>query len=369
LLKALIRYYYSETLYNSHWGGHSDWIYLLSDENPIFNFIYDWKQDDERLYFELDTIEGHIRDYDKDVSLYYGGGRMDAFISSIKSDTCKVIRDLEIKLEEENPYLLANKLAKHLEKYRRLFECRLSEKRYFRARIGTEHVLVDLCSVFTDNDEEVVIPYKGQLISAPKPIKASDGRLNRNKTSYLYLASDIDTAIAEVKPSNGHYVSLGEFETVDLDTLHIADFYSVDFYDFAKSDNDIENYIVLKSIQERLSLPSPDKEYNFTQVIADSLILLGFDGVKFGSSVAKGYNLVLFDCRCARYVKDSHRAVLINEVQYCYKYLNTNLNVSKRVEYQVKKGINEDVEKIIKDHFDIEDYNSKIYEIPDFDKN
>lgn len=373
LLKALIRYHYSETRYNSHWGGYSNWVGLFSEKNPIFNFIYNWKQDNEKFSFELDSIEGHIRDYDNDVSLYYGGGRMDAFMSSVKDDTCEVIQRLEREIEVENSYLIANKLAKHIKRLFKILDNRLSDKKYFRARIGTECILSDKFSLFTDNYDEVVIPYKDELISSPKPIIALEGRLNRKKTAYLYLASDIDTAIAEVKPSIGHYVSLGEFEIIgDLDKLHIADFYNIDFYNFARSDTDIENYIVLKSLKERLSLPNPNKDYDFTQVIADALILLGFDGVKFESSVGKGYNLVLFDYHRASYIKDSHKAILIKEVQYRYQSLNTNLDVSEKIEFYVKNDIDKNADHIVDDiiekHFGIKDYYKKIYEITDFIK-
>ncbi|SFB11254.1 RES family NAD+ phosphorylase [Clostridium frigidicarnis] len=177
------------------------------------------------------------------------------------------------------------------------------------------------------------------------------------------MASDIDTAIAEVKPSAGHYVSLGEFEIIgELDYLHIVDFYNIDFYNFAKSDNDIGNYIFLKTLNEKLSLPNPDKKYDFTQVIADALILLRFDGIKFESSVGKGHNLVLFNYHSASYVKYSHKAVFINEVKYKVQSLNINLDINEKIEYCVKNNINEIVER----HFGIRDYYKKIHEIPDF---
>lgn len=362
LLKALIRYYYSETIYNTHWGGYDDWIYLLSEENPIFNFIYDRNQDNEKLFIELDSIEGHINDYDHDVSLYYGGGRMDAFMLSIKDDTCKVVRNLELKIEEENPFFVAYKLAKYIKKFTNILINRLNCKKYFRARIGVEYVLADNFSWMSNNYDEVAIPYKSELISAPKPKIASEGRLNRKKTAYLYLASDIDTAIAEVKPSNGHYVSLGEFEIIkDLDNLKIADFCNIDFYNFAKSDTDIQNYIILKSLKERLSLPNPNKEYDFTQIIADALIILGFDGIKFESSVGKGYNLVLFNHCNASYIKDSYKAVLINEVQYKYEILNTVLDVSKNIDYYAKNHTSENIDDIIEKHFGIKDYYDKTH--------
>ncbi|MEK5490726.1 RES family NAD+ phosphorylase [Paenibacillus sp. FSL R7-0297] len=362
-LKAVIRYHYSETKYNSHWGGYMHWVSLFSRENPIFCFVYNGKNDNDKFSYALESIDGHIDDFDSDVSLYFGGGRMDAFISSIKNDTCEVIMELESAILKINPYIVATRLATHLKKLKNLkiIDKTLTDKKYFRARIGVEYILADEFSTFTDNYDEIAIPYKNRSIAAPCPVIASEGRLNRQKTSYIYLASNIDTAIAEVKPNKKHYISIGEFEiTKELDRLRIADFHTLDFYDFTESDNAIDEYVILKSIQERLSLPNPDKNYDFTQVIADALILLGFDGVKFSSSVNDGFNLVLFDTNQVSYVRNSHKAVVINEVKYQYHYLDTTLDTDKRIEYYIKGNNNIHLDDLIEEHFGIKEYSRLI---------
>ncbi|SFB11267.1 hypothetical protein [Clostridium frigidicarnis] len=96
-----------------------------------------------------------------------------AFMLLIKDETSRVIQDLENEIEDKNSYIIAHKLATHIKKIKMILDNRLSDKRYYRARIGTEHILVDPFSVFTNNYNEVAITYKGELISASKPIIAT----------------------------------------------------------------------------------------------------------------------------------------------------------------------------------------------------
>ena len=82
-MKAAIRYHYSEMLYNSHWGGSSNWMSLLEEENLIFRILIKEpkKFDVKSLYWEIDNIPSHIQDYSTDVSLCFDGERLDAFFT------------------------------------------------------------------------------------------------------------------------------------------------------------------------------------------------------------------------------------------------------------------------------------------------
>ncbi len=75
LFKGVFRYYYSEILYNAHWGGAWSWVDLLENENEIFNFKLDFSSSTEEkdLYDALGEFDEIIYNYDKEVSLYYGG--------------------------------------------------------------------------------------------------------------------------------------------------------------------------------------------------------------------------------------------------------------------------------------------------------
>ena len=73
-------------------------------------------------------------------------------------------------------------------------------------------------------------PFKDMDIDAPSPIKASTGKMNREGFPYLYLAANFKTAIAEIRPHPGHYLSIGCF--LSLQDLKTAKFYPLDIYDY-----------------------------------------------------------------------------------------------------------------------------------------
>lgn len=63
-------------------------------------------------------------------------------------------------------------------------------------------------------------PYCGANISMPPRNKATAGRCNPVGIPYLYLATDIMTAIAEVRPYVGQFVSIGHFQ-LDVKNKHV----------------------------------------------------------------------------------------------------------------------------------------------------
>ncbi|MFJ7982236.1 RES domain-containing protein [Lysinibacillus xylanilyticus] len=48
-------------------------------------------------------------------------------------------------------------------------------------------------------------------ISSPPPPLAQPARLSRAGISYVYLASNKNTSIAEIRPHPGHIISVGKF--------------------------------------------------------------------------------------------------------------------------------------------------------------
>jgi hypothetical protein len=85
---------------------------------------------------------------------------------------------------------------------------------YFRARIGYEKK-----GISTEGwiGKRLFQPYKDSNIGAPSPLKATPGRMNRDGVSFLYLSTDLTTAIAEVRPHPGQIVSIGKLvSNIDL---------------------------------------------------------------------------------------------------------------------------------------------------------
>jgi RES domain-containing protein len=285
---------------------------------------------DEDLYNTLEEFESHVDNYDTDVSIY-GGGRMDAFAQPIKDERWDWLWAINNNIELNNPYIIAKEICNKLENLIKPLESKISNVVLYRARIGIDTML--LKPGFSEEDTyKVAIPFRKSKIGAPKPSLSNDGRFNRKGTSYLYLASTMETAINEIRPSVGHDVSIGQFRISK--EVKIIDFTKLDFYDYAYSDNKIEEYVKLENIEQMMCVPNPDKQYTITQCFADALLLLGFDGIKFYSSVSdSSYNMVLFEKRNAVYVDGTGQAIHINKLKYDYQNQNTKLDEKYLDEY------------------------------------
>jgi hypothetical protein len=159
-------------------------------------------------------------------------------------------------------------------------------------------------------------PYQSEAIGAPPPSNATPGRANRDGVSFLYLSSDQTTAAAEIRPHPGHRLSVAEFRAVR--DMRIANF-AVDIGDFATSDELLDRYHFLYSIDRMFStpvVPESRVRYTITQVIADILRKAGYDAVQFRSSLGPGYNLCVFRPSLFEWVPDSGRVFSVDALQY-----------------------------------------------------
>lgn len=136
--------------------------------------------------------------------------------------------------------------------------------------------------------------YNSRESSIPPAEKASQGRLNPEKIRYLYLAEDPHTALYEVRPTIGQYVSVATFKTID----------EIKIYDLAgekkTQDGDDPNvdFSLFNEIQQRFSEPNAGDYYKYlpTQYLGEQIKQMGFDGLRFRSSLKNGgINIVLFD--------------------------------------------------------------------------
>jgi hypothetical protein len=138
-----------------------------------------------------------------------------------------------------------------------------------------------------------------------KPFKefVTGGRANPRGIPYLYLADDKKTAIAEVRPAKGQYVTVGFFKlNVDLNIVHFRQISPFEYI----IDKAMENIEVLsrfnkifKLMNDKLSEPidplKTDLEYLPTQYICEKIKSFGYDGVGFQSAMAKGINYAIFN--------------------------------------------------------------------------
>ena len=325
MVRALIRYYYPEYDYNGHWGGAMGPSELLFKSNyiiraPNFN-TEDQKLDYERIV--LTMIEGS--DSVDEIPLYRGrvNGDRVLFAYSRKTEGSRILKNLASQLESENyPDMYEN----YLQSLKPIFEKSKStiskSNLFYRARIGF--------GVHKEKHEiarryiEKKIPYKDKDIAAPPPKSATSGRANREGISYYYLASDKHTAVAEVRPHPGHYVTVGEF--ILNDNLNVVDLVECNLFEFSKSEREFENYVVLKELAEEFQKPiTPDvvNRYLKSQFIADIAKNLGYDGISFNSSVAKGTNLVVFSKAKVKKTENDAELLFVRKQSYSLGVVNT----------------------------------------------
>jgi RES domain-containing protein len=331
MTKALIRYHYSEWDYNTHWGG-SGYGSLFYDNDNIFLNKANFKDNEvyDALINRIECIEVY-EDYDKGVSIFAGyyEGQQNSLLVSIKKNLDHSIIEIERKLKEENYFNFENEITAILKTY--IDHCRITVKKgksFFRARIGFEAKKRSIFGGF--EGEMVFVPYSNFQIGAPPPYLAGFGRINRAGVSYLYCATDKYTAISEIRPHPGDIVSIGKF-LLNKDCL-IFDLTESQFLNFYTTDQALDTFKQLNTLTELLQKvipPSERQTYNITQLIADCIRKLDFDGILFPSSVGQGHNLVLFNPKYMDYTYEDAEVAEISEVKYEYFQLEWKKDISE----------------------------------------
>lgn len=170
----------------------------------------------------------------------------------------------------------------------------------WRAQMGHKTV------PFIDNDIEVddmFVPYPE---SRMRPLKgsATEGRANPKGIPCLYVASDKETAMSEIRPWLGSTVSVAKFS--NRNKLRVIDFSkhhngTLPFFfvepDDAKKIEAVWTHID-KAFSEPVTNSDQKSDYAPTQIIAELIKSLGYDGIAFKSSLCTGLNLALFDLDC-----------------------------------------------------------------------
>ena len=156
-------------------------------------------------------------------------------------------------------------------------------------------------------------------MGAPPPRKSGEGRINAKGVGCLYLATDEDTCIKEIRAGIFETVCVGTFEItkplrlVNLSKINmISPFKNPDNGDIANIDI---NRVFLDDFNNSIRSPQASTddplEYISTQYIADYIKSITdedhqrmYDGIEFASTHSKmGRNIVLFEtslekCKC-----------------------------------------------------------------------
>ena len=157
-------------------------------------------------------------------------------------------------------------------------------------------------------------------MGAPPSHKATGGRLNPPGLPFLYCASDKDTAIAEMRPWKGAYLTVANVAVIK--ELKVVDLRCRDPEPIeSKNENSLEEkwwvfmqYTVCRNFAIPYH-PSDNLAYIPTQLMACAFKARGYDGILYTSAMnLRGYNIALFDPKVASI--ESVERVTIDDVTY-----------------------------------------------------
>ncbi|EGQ8287433.1 RES family NAD+ phosphorylase [Vibrio parahaemolyticus] len=316
-IKGLLRYFYSESEYHRKLGGDS-FEHHLSEKNPIFRIPPNMSSLDKEEF-----LLSFLQDLNSDdqITLFTAYGR-DIYnyvpMTSVSVGSSSVIEKARYKLTYLNYYQVEDEFESRFASLVEHIKAPLKvESEFYRARIGSRLKASNFDWKKMRHEEEFHEAYQGKDIGAPPIHLASGGRINRPGVSYLYLASDADTAISEVRPHPGENVSVGRFKSNV--NLQIADFSQHELTEELLSDEGLDILELIIAIENTLSVtvsPSMNKQYNITQFIAEIVRKLSFDGLAFKSSVGTGKNYVLFNPESFDWVEGSDQVFKVSSVSY-----------------------------------------------------
>ena len=157
-----------------------------------------------------------------------------------------------------------------------------------------------------DVHKDVLLSKPEQELSAPPSYLAANSRMSPPGISFMYMAGDPETSIAELRPyvndtiAVGEFVSTKEFNFFDFTLLDRLKHEDANILDDPKNDKYFQSRYLLSSLHELISRPFrvTDTSYIETQMFAETIRNYRdgiFDGIIFGSSQRDGgLNYVLF---------------------------------------------------------------------------
>lgn len=168
--------------------------------------------------------------------------------------------------------------------------------------------------------------YSREDIGAPPKEKATDGRANSRGIPCLYLANNEETASKEIRASLHDKLTIGKFvPNRDLKIINLMDIDKISPFGMTNPQFLHVNKLHLKRIGKELSKTlrsnSSNLEYLPTQYISDFIKSLGYDGIKYKSTLnPEGYNLAIFDINSFEVVEVKN---------YTIDSINTNLKIEQ----------------------------------------
>lgn len=134
----------------------------------------------------------------------------------------------------------------------------------------------------------------------PGPSHVGDGRANPAGVACLYAATDRETAVAEMRPWRGGFVSLSAIRVVR--NLKLADLTAHGAVVLCCSGDrspEERSSTLWGLVDEDFARPIDPQgrrlEYVPTQIVAEALRAAEYDGIRYTSALGPGHNIVIFD--------------------------------------------------------------------------
>jgi len=286
---------------------------VINHDWEIFSEEFDYDKMND-FFEELVNYNYHSKDFEP-INLYgfwVDGNELDYSVENLWDD-------LSDHLKKERRFIISNERIENiLSRLPFALERTYTEipagTEFYRARVGP------------DDADEKWRPFPRKEMGAPPLEKTQGGRANPPGIPFLYLANSISTAISEVRPWKGAYVSVGMFRASEL--LKVIDltglFYISDPFGISELGFLVEDNALLRRLSKELSEPiNPSKsqvEYVPSQFLTEFIRDKGYHGIIYPSALDSGKNIVLFDdklttCRnvklfCVNDIKYKHSRVI-----------------------------------------------------------
>lgn len=190
---------------------------------------------------------------------------------------------------------------------------------FYRARLlsATTYSEMELSTSNEKNDDSGIHGLPADKMGSPPKDKASSGRANPHGITYLYLATNPETACSEIRPTLFDFISVAEFQIKQK--IRVVNLKRVSLAEQSEPEKTFFRNIIRKAMKA-FSMPNreqDDFEYATSQYLAAYFQHSGFDGIIYGSMNAMddegkySYNLALFD---------PHKAYCISSRNTVYRF-------------------------------------------------
>lgn len=232
--------------------------------------------------------------------------------NSIEYDMYKkqLSKMIESHLKENNPEELLIEYKTYFSS--KIFHKRIIKKgeRFYRGRIGN----ITIQGAIDDCNHEFILPHYEKGIEVPPALFVGGGRFNRAGTAYLYLATDLETCLAEIHLQVGQFCSIAEFECLeDIELINLSDF-----------GDDLE----LKIWYEEITQPVHEEiryKYLITQFMSEVFMQFNNVGLYFQSVQSNGDNIVCFQPNKFKLLQYSEKLYKAEKITYKYSQVKDTI--------------------------------------------